>query len=35
MEINTAIESQALNLESDKKDVSAENLRLAVSKILC
>ena len=34
MEIITAIESQALNLESGKKDISAENLRQTVSKIL-
>ena len=34
MEIITAIESQALNLESGKKDTSAENLRQTVSKIL-
>ena len=34
MEIITAIESQALNLESGKKDTSAENLRHTVSKIL-
>ena len=34
MEISTTIESQALNLESSKKDTSAENLRQTVSKIL-
>ena len=34
MEIITAIESQALKLESSKKDTSAENLRQIVSKIL-
>ena len=34
MEIITAIESQALKLESDKKDTSAENLQKTVSKIL-
>ena len=34
MEIITAIESQALKLESDKKDTSAENLRQTVNKIL-
>ena len=34
MEIITAIESQALNLQSGKKDISAENLRQTVSKIL-
>ena len=27
MEISTTIESQALNLESSKKDTSAENLK--------
>ena len=30
----TAIESQALNLESSKKNTSAENLHQTVSKIL-
>ena len=35
MEIITAIESQGLKLESDKKDKSAENLRQTVNKILC
>ena len=34
MEIITAIESQALKLESGKKNTSAENLRQTVSKIL-
>ena len=34
MEVIKATESQALKLESDKKDASAENLRQAVSKIL-
>ena len=34
MEIITAIESQALKLESSKKDTSAENLPQFVSKIL-
>ena len=34
MEIITAIQSQALKLESDKKDTSAENLRQTVNKIL-
>ena len=34
MEIITAIESQVLKLESDKKDTSAENLRQTVNKIL-
>ena len=34
MEIITAIESQALKLESSKKDASAENLPQIVSKIL-
>ena len=34
MEIITAIESQALKLESSKKNTSAENLRQTVSKIL-
>ena len=34
MEIITSIESQALKLESSKKDRSAENLRQTVSKIL-
>ena len=34
LEIITAIESQGLNLESGKKDTSAENLRQTVSKIL-
>ena len=34
MEIITSIESQALNLESGKKDKSAENLRQTVNKIL-
>ena len=34
MEIITSIESQALKLESSKKDRSAENLRQIVSKIL-
>ena len=34
MEIITATESQALKLESDKKDTSAENLRQTVNKIL-
>ena len=35
MEITASIESQALKLESDKKDTSAENLRQTVNKILC
>ena len=34
IEIITAIESQALKLESSRKDTSAENLRQTVSKIL-
>ena len=34
MEMITVIESQALKLESDKKDTSAENLRQTVNKIL-
>ena len=34
MEIITAIESQALNLESGKKDTSSENLRQTLDKIL-
>ena len=34
MEIITAIELQALKLESGKKDTSAENLRQTVIKIL-
>ena len=34
MEIITAIESQALNLESGKQDTSAENLRQTATKIL-
>ena len=34
MEIITAIESQALKLESGKKDTSAENLQQTVTKIL-
>ena len=34
MEIITAIELQALKLESGKKDTSAENLQQTVSKIL-
>ena len=34
MEIITARESQALKLESDEKDTSAENLRQTVNKIL-
>ena len=34
MEIITAIESQALKLESDKKDTSAKNLRQTVNKII-
>ena len=33
MEIITAIESQALKLESDKKDTSAENLRQTINQI--
>ena len=35
MEIITAIDSQALELESEKKDTSAENLLQTVNKILC
>ena len=35
MEIITAIESQALKLESDKKDTSAEKLWQTVNRILC
>ena len=35
MEIIASIESQALKLESDKKDTSAENLQQTVNKILC
>ena len=34
MEIITVIESQALKLESDKKDTSSENLRQTVNKTL-
>ena len=34
MEIITTIESQALKLEFNKKDTSAENLRQTVNKIL-
>ena len=35
MEMITVIESQALKLESDKKDTSAENLWQTVNRILC